>query len=149
MPTGNMTILKKQRRDGLRICGSRGHPIVRKALIKFAAWLRLHFDFPVRVPVYLLARPYVLSQSGAKCSASFFAPDSRDDEPFIRIATGDYNILRSKRKRDDVLASFINSFAHEFVHYQRWIATGDVWERGVARRAEAILIRYCRSTDRP
>jgi len=143
-----MTLPKKQSRDGLRIHGSRGHPVVRKALIRFAAWLRLQFAFPVRLPVYLLARPYVLSPSG-KCSATFFAPDSRTDEPYIRIATGGYDVLRSKRKQDDVLASFIKSFAHELVHYQQWIATGDVWERGVACRAGAILARYCRSTDHP
>ncbi len=139
---------KKQRRDGLRIRGSRGHPVVRRALIRFAAWLRLNYEFPVRVPVYLLARPYVNSQTG-KCSASFFGPYSREEEPYIRIATGDYKMMRSERDRDDVLASYINSLAHEVVHYQQWIATGDMWERGVAVRAHAILRRYARTTARP
>ena len=129
--------------------GFRGHPVVRRALIKFAAWLRVHFEFPIRLPVYLLVGPYVLTQSGARCSASFFAPWRRSSEPYIRIVTGDYSVLRDERGRDNALASFIISFAHEIVHYQQWIATGEVSERGVSRRASGILARYCQSTDRP
>jgi hypothetical protein len=109
----------------------------------------MHFDLPVRVPVYLLARSYVITQDGVRCSASFFAPWQRDAHPFIRIATGDYPSVRAERGRDNALAGIIVSLAHEVVHYQQWIVAGDVWEQGVARRASSILKRYCQSTDHP
>ena len=81
--------------------------------------------------------------------ASFFAPWSRRVEPYIRVATGDYPELRVTMGRDDALASIIMSFAHEVVHYQQWVATGNISERGVRRRAEAILRRYAATRGRP
>ena len=136
-------------RKGLRVRGHRGHPVVRRALIRFAAWLRREYDFPIRVPVYLFPSDHIITADGHKVSASFFAPFRRDEEPLVRIATGDYVCLRNDRGRDDALAAFINSFAHEIVHYQQWVATGRTWERGVAVKADAILRKYAENTQRP
>ncbi len=86
---------------------------------------------------------------GGAASASFFAPWSRKDEPYIRIATGDYRALKRECGRDDALAPFINSLWHEIVHYRQWIETGEIWESGVGVRATALLRRYARDVDRP
>ncbi len=86
---------------------------------------------------------------GDRVSASFFAPYDRREEPFIRIATGDYTQLRKELGRDNALASLLHSFAHELVHYQQWVATGELSERGVVLRARNIVDRYAASTDRP
>lgn len=137
------------RRRGLRIRGSRGHPVVRRSLIRFARWLRGEYDFPVRLPVYLYEGDHVVTMHGENVSASFFAPCRRDDEPFIRIATGDYSTLARQVGRDNALAAFLCSMAHEVVHYQQWIATGDTCERGVRVKARAIVRRYARKTVRP
>ncbi len=145
----NHSYRKEQCRTGLRIRGARGHPEVRQALLRFADWLRMHFDFPVRVPAYLLSRSYVITQGGVRCSASFFAPQQMGIEPFIRIATGDYPSLKAERGRNNALAAFIGSFAHEIIHYQQWIETGEVWEHGVARKVNSILTRYSQTTDHP
>jgi hypothetical protein len=91
----------------------------------------------------------VCTVDGQLCSASFFAPWSRNVEPYIRIATGDYQELRDETGRDNALASFIVSLAHEVVHYQQWVETGSVQERGVARRAERMLRRYEATVSRP
>src|SRR6266581_904740 len=101
------------RRDvrGLRIRGQRGHPEVRAALIRFASWLRRHRKFPTLLPVYLIAGDQVRTCKGELCSASFFAPDSRLDAPYARIATGDFPRLRRSRGRDSAL-----------VHYDQWLA---------------------------
>ena len=96
-------------RRGIRIRGERGHSEVRRALVKFARWLRTQYDFPIRVPVYLLPTAEVTTCSGAKVSASFFAPIDRTREPYIRIATGDYPDLKRDRGRDHALAAFITS----------------------------------------
>src|SRR5262245_7815735 len=129
-------------RSGLRVRGHRGHPEVRRAFVRFARWYRSHYDCPIRVPVYLHSRPRVITMTGESASASFFAPWNRAVEPYIRVATGDYATLKAEMGRDDALAAFICSLAHELVHYTQWLATGKLSERGVAVQAARILRRY-------
>ena len=140
---------EQKKRTGLRICGARGHPEVRAALIRYASWLRMNYEFPLRVPVYLSPRELVTTIHGTKVSASFFAPWDRNVEPFIRIATGDYSSLKKECGRDNALAAFIASMSHEIIHYRQWIETGDVWDRGVDRKAVAMLRRYELTVDHP
>jgi hypothetical protein len=118
-------------------------------LIRFARWLRKNYDFPVRVPVYLFPSEYIFNWDREKISASFFAPFCRHEEPYIRIATGDYESLKAERGRDNALASFLCSLAHEIVHYQQWITTGTTWERGVIVKSDAIMRRYSKTRNRP
>ena len=136
-------------RSGIHIRGQRGHPEVRAALIRFARWLRANHDFPVRVPVYLLPGEFVRTVDGKQRSASFFAPFDPSEEPYIRIATGDYPEIARTEGHDNALASFIVSMSHEVIHYFQWVETGDVWERGVSRRAVSMLRRYEKTVDRP
>ena len=136
-------------RTGLRIRGERGHPVVREALKRFARWLRLEYNFPIRVPVYLNQHHRFLTIEGEKVTASFFAPDDSNTEPYIRIATGDYNELVAESGRNDALASYICSLAHEIIHYQQWITDGCTTEAGVDKEAVAILRRYAESVDEP
>lgn len=107
------------------------------------------YDFPIRVPAYLLPGEHVVTMHGEFAWASFFAPWSRDVEPYIRIATGDYPQRESECGRDDALASFIHSMSHEVVHYQQWVKTGRIWERGVEKQADKILELYAQTVDRP
>lgn len=136
-------------RTGLRICGARGRREVRAALIRYARWLRRHQEFPVRVPVYLSPAAQLTTIHGERVSASFFAPFTRDCEPYIRIATGDYPSLVRQRGRDDCLAAYITSLSHEVIHYQQWVRTGRTWERGVGRKAIAMLRAYAATVPRP
>jgi hypothetical protein len=140
---------KQEKRTGLRIRGARGHREVRGALIRYARWLRAHYQFPIRLPVYLSPRHRIITIDGHTAATSFFIPTDRDAEPYIRMATGDYPSLKEVIGRDSSLASFITSLSHEIIHYQQWIATGDVWERGVARKAVAMLRQYESTADRP
>lgn len=138
-----------QRRSGLRIRGHRGDPEVRAALIRYARWLRNEYDFPIRVPVYLLPGRFVRKINGELCAALFFAPWRPDVEPHIRIATGDYREVKAEQGRDDALAGFIDAMSHEIVHYQQWIETGKIWERGVAVRAVGMLRAYSSNLAHP
>jgi len=136
-------------RTGIRIRGGRGNPHVRAALVRFAKWLRQEYEFPIRVPVYLFPSKQIVTMHGDRVSASFFAPFDRSVEPFIRIATGDYPHLSKELGRDKALAAFLQSLAHELMHYQQWVATGETSERGVTRRAQRIVERYSLTTDNP
>ena len=139
----------KKKRTGLRICGARGHREVRAALIRYASWLRRNYEFPIRVPVYLSPRERITTMHGLQVTASFFAPWNRKVEPYIKVATGDYSSLKKEDGRENTLAEFIASMSHELVHYWQWLETGDVWERGVERKADAMLRRYELTVDHP
>ena len=134
---------------GLRIRGHRGHPEVRTAFIRFAAWVRMRQRFPTPLPVYLLPGEHVRTIDGRRCSASFFAPLSRRDAPYIRVATGDYPALLRERGRNNALAAFLVSFAHELVHYEQWVRRGAIRERGVSKRASETVRQYSKDVDRP
>jgi hypothetical protein len=87
-------------------------------------------------------------QDGTHVAAEFFGPFNRDEEPFIRIATGDYSELKRKIGRDHALAVYIDSMSHEIVHYYQWLQ-GRVSERGVAIRARGLLLKYAAEVNRP
>ena len=136
-------------RKGLRIRGGRGNPGQRRALIRFSRWLRTEFEFPICVPVYLFPSDHIITKMDWKsCERVILLPYRRDAAAY-RIATGDYGRLKREQRRDDVLAAFICSLAHEIVHYQQWVMTGNTWERGVGRKVRAILRRYAAAVDRP
>jgi hypothetical protein len=91
----------------------------------------------------------IVTMHRERVSASFFAPWKRHEEPYIRIATGDYPTLKRKRGRDAALAAFITSLSHEVLHYRQWLDTGEVSERGVAASARSMLRRYAKAVDHP
>jgi hypothetical protein len=134
---------------GLRVRGHRGHPEVRRAVVRFARWLRSVRPFPTNLPIYLLSRERVRTLDGRLATASFFAPLSPASAPYIRIATGDYPQLKRTRGRDNALAAYLCSVAHELVHYDQWGAGSELTEQGVARRASELVDRYARDVDRP
>lgn len=136
-------------RSGLHIRGHRGHPAVRMAYIRFAVWLRTQFDFPIRVPVYLLPGECVRTVDGDIVTASIFLPWNRKTEPYIRVATGDFPRLNRELGRDNALAAFLSSLSHEVIHYRQWIETGDFRERGVALRASKLVVRYSETRGHP
>lgn len=68
--------------------------------------------------------PYTHS---AKASASFFGPFDINNEPFIRVAVGDYYDLLNKSDKDDALAVILVSITHELTHYFQWIKHHDEW----------------------
>jgi hypothetical protein len=136
-------------RTGIRIIGHRGHPEVKDALIRFAKWLRNNYEFPIRVPVYLRPECELISMHGEQCSASFFAPWDQKVEPYIRIATGEYEAEKKEFGRDNALAGYLGSLAHEVVHYQQWVKDNNVHDRGVVVKASNMVKRYSYTVDHP
>jgi len=136
-------------RVGLFIRGNNVHPEVRRSVIRFARWMRIHFEFPIRVPVYLSANSQIVTKNRKLVSASFFAPHDRSVEPYIRVATGDYIGRRNEHGRDNALAAILCSVAHEIIHYQQWIQGKETREREAVRGAEKILRAYAKGVLHP
>lgn len=134
---------------GLRIRGERGDPVVRAALVRFASWLREHYEFPTRVTVYLSPRLRVQAGDGEDGIAFFWTPFDPSADPFIRMATGDYKSIRARSGRDDALAEFIRSLSRMLVHYWQWVDTGKTWTKGVQGQSMAMLHEYSEQVSRP
>lgn len=138
-----------QTAKGLRIINCGSAPEVHGACLRFASWLRDQFFFPVRVPVYLLPGHRLRSLAGETAVATFFYPDDLAQNPYIRVATGDYLELRRSYSRDDSLCAYLVSMAHEVIHYQQWIRTTQISERGVLILSRTLVNAYAETVDRP
>jgi hypothetical protein len=146
---GEATGGRRGARNGIRIRGQRGNAVVRDALIRYSAWLRSKHDFPVRVPVYLLPGDTFVTAENETVVSSFFAPFDRSQEPYIRIATGDFPQLQRESGRDNALAAFILSLSRQVAHYWQWVRTGETWESGVGKQALSMLRDYEKCVSRP
>jgi hypothetical protein len=91
----------------------------------------------------------LITVQGETVTASFFAPFDRTVEPYIRIATGDYGEELKARGRDNALASYLCSLAHEVLHYQQWIRGEELSEDGVDEESVAIVDRYAMTVEHP
>ena len=91
-------------RCGVRLRFDQGvDPEVRRACKQFVNWLREWYEFPVRVPIYFKNQKMVYSRSGKSFSAIFSGPYALNEEPYIRIAVGDYPDLLVARRQEDKL----------------------------------------------
>lgn len=68
---------------------------------------------------------YKLCRRESQCF--FFGPFDINNEPFIRVAVGDYYDLLNKSDKDDALAVILVSITHELTHYFQWIKHHDEW----------------------
>ncbi|MDG0795068.1 hypothetical protein OMP38_32755 [Cohnella ginsengisoli] len=137
-------------RTGLRIRSLSGvHPEVRRACLEFAKWLRHSMEFPIRVIVYLKKDYRIRTRARQQVTASFFAPYDKNDEPYIRVATGDYEESLIEVGKDNALAGYLHSIAHELVHYQQWLADAPFSERQAVSRAKKVVWLYAQTREHP
>ena len=124
-------------RTGLRLrFDERVDPEVREEIKRFAKWLRTQYYFPVRVPIYCYHALKIQARDGDLVDGTCLMPDDRREEPYIRIAVGDYCLLSEKRGgKEDVLNSYCACIAHELTHYFQWINDLKLTDRGMERQA--------------
>ncbi len=126
---------------------------LKQALVQFSRWLRSEYYFPLRIPVYVKGTKTVRTKDGDAVAASFFEPFSYSVEPYIKIATGDYESLRKLVGRDNAIATILSSLAHELTHYYQWI--NDIQLTSVGRERQAtsysnyIIDEYAATRDHP
>ena len=142
------------KRTGLRFRYDRNvHPEVKRACSQFAIWLRTQYCFPLRVIVYDKGTKTIRTKDGDCVVGSFFEPFSYLDEPYIRIATGDYNELMGDLGNDNALASILHTLAHELTHYYQWINNIQLTpigrERQATRYANYIIDEYSSIREHP
>lgn len=141
-------------RHGVRLrCDKEIDPEVRRACKEFCQWLRMEYEFPMRVPIYLKNSALIKAMDKEMVSATFFGPYDKYQEPYIRVAAGDYQELLKKRGKDNALASYLHSIAHELTHYFQWLngieLTPIGTERQAGRYAGLILDKYAETREHP
>ncbi|HEX7050640.1 MAG TPA: hypothetical protein VF188_10595 [Longimicrobiales bacterium] len=127
---------------------------VRAALKSFARWLRreLRFRHPVRVTV--VPHATVMGHEGAAGWAVFMIPPADyapGDVVRIFVGAGKVDVLERRYGLEppDSVVRLLHDLAHEAVHYEQWRDGRPVTERGVNRRAEALVARYVEWSARP
>ena len=72
---------------------------VKQSCKEFIYWLKEQYEFPVRVPIYFKNSKEILTLDGRTASAVFFGPYDGEEEPYIKIAVGDYKEMLREGKR--------------------------------------------------
>ncbi|KZZ85771.1 hypothetical protein [Bacillus sp. SJS] len=131
-------------REGLRVRVEKGvNEDVRTACLDFCKWLRKEMEFPVRVVIYIKKSYYVKNITTKQlASATFFAPYQLNVEPYIRIATGDYEDLVKVRGQIDALYAYMESIAHELAHYKQWLESRELNEKEASKYSEELVDLY-------
>lgn len=136
----------KSKRTGLRVrYDDDVQPEVRIGCIQFLRWIRKKMLFPIRVNVYIKS-DYLIRTKISKelVPAVFWSPSSLEDEPHIRVATGDYIESLEKYGHYNTMASIYNSIAHELIHYTQWLVNPAFknGEREANKKAKEIVTEY-------
>lgn len=152
----NWEIIYKDRsiRKGLRLRSDKEVDYeVRRSCKEFCNWLRTQYYFPVRVPVYLKSARRLKAMDGDIVCGTFFEPGDIFEEPYIRLATGDYEEMQKKYGKDDALAAILRTMAHELTHYFQWINQIELTPLGAERQAthysRLILYEYAETREHP
>lgn len=141
-------------RKGIRLRFCREINIdLKEAIVRYAQWLRKSYEFPIRVPIYFKPGCFIKACDGDKVSAIFFEPTNYNDEPYISIATGDYEDLLNQVGRDNAIAAVLRSITHELTHYFQWLNRVDLtesgYERQAVRYANLIVETYAETREHP
>lgn len=133
-------------RSGLRIHKNEVENDISDAFKLFAKWLRVNFDFPIRLPVYLSKKDKVTGRNGEKHISIFFAPYDNKVEPYLSIATGDYLSLVEEDGKQNAIFSLLHSLAIGVVKYQKWLDDNENFDSYVSENdSEALLYKYIES----
>lgn len=124
------------RRAGLRCRIDREvDPRLRRTCLAFFRWLRREYPFPVRVCVYLKRDRRIRAKDGECVCGTFWWPYDIHEEPYVRIAAGDFAELCRKKGEEEAIREILLCIAHELTHYYQWLNDIKLTERGEERQA--------------
>ena len=111
---------------------------IRDVHITFSNWLAANYSIPTRLNVYLY--PEVVLKFDALRFWGYFNPSYK--YPRIGLACGRPRIDGKFPSQDDQIDHFLHTFAHEFVHYERWRDNKPQNHRGVENRAHGLVNKF-------
>ena len=140
------------RRSGLRLYFDKDvDPDIRFVFKVFGSWLRYYYDFPIRVPLYIKSDRRIKDQHGESVCGTMWQPGDHAEEPFGRIATGDYRELCEKMSEYNAMCNILVTVTHELTHYFQWLndlpLTDIGRERQATKYSEYVLYEYLDDCD--
>lgn len=150
--TKNPAITAEGRKTGLRLRFEKDvDPEVKKECLEFAEWLRKKYRFPVRVYVYVKSKRRIKANDGEYVCGTFWMPDDYFENPYVRLAAGDYSEMCSEIGSGNAIHEIILCMAHELTHYYQWIngvkLTPIGEERQAAKYSIYVLNEYSEYID--
>ena len=134
----------KERRAGIRFRFDKNvNPEVKQGIIKLSKWLRNNYEFPKRVIVYVKETNRIRAKDGDLVVGTFWRPFDRKKEPYVRIATGDYEELLKEISKESAITSIIFSLFHELTHYFQWLNNLNLTLVGEERQATVYARIRC------
>ncbi|MCI2255268.1 hypothetical protein L2D08_12910 [Domibacillus sp. PGB-M46] len=136
--------MKRYPRTGLKIKSEKGvHPEVKAECTKFCNWLQWQMTFDVRVVIYLKQDTLIKNRTtNEMAAATFFAPYDKEEEPYIRIATGSYEKLIVEYGKKNALYEILDSIAHEIIHYRQWLNDVKIDEEKAEEEGLKLMDQY-------
>lgn len=117
-------------RTGISLRFDKGvHKDIRTLFINFTKWLRVNYDFPIHVVVYVKESETVTLSNGCIVWGAFRFFDTFD-EPYIRIPTGDYLKQAEAVGKKEAAYTILSSLVHELTHYFQWVNQFEQTDRG-------------------
>ena len=104
-----------------------------------------------RITVYVKTSKRVVSKDGDFCVSVFFRPDSYQEEPYSRIATGDYKELVKKWGIQKAKIAILMPLINDLTHYFQWLNGEKLTLIGEKRQAtvytNALIEEYMDDMD--
>ena len=124
------------RRSGIRFRFDKSVPReVKEGFLRFSKWLRREYYFPLKVNVYVYGSSFVRAKDGDMVVGLFFEPYSYTDEPYIKLAVGDYDDLCLQKGHEKAMLALLGTLVHELTHYFQWINGLELTDVGRERQA--------------
>ena len=119
--------------------------------MRFAAWLRKEYVFPVHINVYIKDCEKIRLLGGQMAYGGFRYFESRS--PYIRIPARIEPAARDEYEDIEIYYGILSSLVHELTHYYQWAAgleqTNAVSERQANQFRFRIIEQFCKDCDLP
>ena len=126
-------------------------PEFRTLCMRFAAWLRKEYVFPVHINVYIKDCEKIRLLGGQMAYGGFRYFESRS--PYIRIPARIEPAARDEYEDIEIYYGILSSLVHELTHYYQWAAgleqTNAVSERQANQFRFRIIEQFCKDCDLP
>ncbi len=105
------------------------HPFIRREVLLFGKWLRLNYQFPIRVHIHIPNARRVLSHDGDLCYGICFIPVDPNESISVYIAGG-YKDIGELQNLQNFTWTTLGTLAHELGHYFQYINQIELTTRG-------------------
>ena len=122
-------------------------PEFRQLCLRFAAWLRRHYAFPVHLNIYIKNCKTITLMDGKQAYGGFRYFETKP--PYIRIPAQFDPRELADWEDIEIYYSILGSLVHELTHYYQWTAEMELRESQANYYRFRILRQFCEDCGLP